>query len=87
MLAALAVLVALVATQSPSEATLGDDRPVAAAARRPSPVRLRAQITFTKDTAHPWHSTIAWDAARQRADGSWQVLAHDAWRAGSGLPG
>ena len=51
------------------------------------PGRLKAQITFEKAPAHPWRSRIIWDARRQRADGSWKVLAHDSWRAGSGLPG
>jgi hypothetical protein len=51
------------------------------------PGRLKAQITFVKKAAHPWRSRIIWDARRQRADGSWKVLAHDSWRAGSGLPG
>ena len=51
------------------------------------PGRLKAQITFVKKTAHPWQSRMVWDARRQRADGSWKVLAHDSWRAGSGFPG
>jgi hypothetical protein len=51
------------------------------------PGLLKAQITFVKKPAHPWRSRIIWDARRQRADGSWKVLAHDSWRAGSGLPG
>jgi hypothetical protein len=85
--ALLTVLVALLATQSPSEATLGGEEPGGGGSTSADPGRLRAQVTFTKNTTHPWRSTIAWDAARQRADGSWQVLAHDSWRAGSGLPG
>jgi len=84
--AVLAVLLALLATQSPSEATLGGDPPNGGSTSA-EPGRLRAELTFTKNTAHPWRSTLAWDAARQRADGSWRVLAHDTWRAGSGLPG
>jgi hypothetical protein len=84
--AVLAVLLALLATQSPSEATLGGDPPEGGSTSA-EPGRLRAQLTFTKNTAHPWRSTLAWDAARQRADGSWRVLAHETWRAGSGLPG
>ncbi len=84
--AVLAVLLALLATQSPSEATLGGDPPDGGSTSA-EPGRLRAQLTFTKNTAHPWRSTLAWDAARQRADGSWRVLAHETWRAGSGLPG
>ena len=87
VLAVVAVLLALVATQSPSEATLGGGSPTGGGDTSAQPGRVRAQITFTKSTAHPWHSTIAWDASRQRADGSWKVLAHEAWRAGSGLPG
>jgi len=51
------------------------------------PGRLRAQITFEKRPAHPWNSRITWSAARQRADGTWKILARDSWRAGSGLPG
>src|SRR5690348_14633040 len=51
------------------------------------PGRLQAQITFVKRFAHPWDSRIEWTARRQRADGSWKVLAQDSWRAGSGLPG
>ena len=64
------------ATRGPTQG--GGGRPDA------QPGKLRAQITFTKSHAHPWHSTITWDAARQRADGTWKVLAHDSWRAGSG---
>src|SRR5215212_6454660 len=86
LFAVLAVLLALVATQSPSEATLGGDPP-GGGSTSAEPGRLRAEITFTKNPAHPWRSTLAWDAARQRADGSWRVLAHESWRAGSGLPG
>ncbi|MGC4112827.1 MAG: hypothetical protein QM747_20890 [Nocardioides sp.] len=51
------------------------------------PGAVRAQITFTKRPAHPWDSKITWQAWRQRMDGSWKRVAHDAWRAGSGLPG
>lgn len=51
------------------------------------PGRLEAQITFVKRPTHPWDSRILWSAARQRADGTWKILAHDSWRAGSGLPG
>jgi hypothetical protein len=81
------VLVAVVTTQSPSRATLGAGSPGGGGDVSAHPGRLRAQITFTKNHAHPWRSTITWDAARQRGDGSWNVLAHDTWRAGSGLPG
>jgi hypothetical protein len=49
--------------------------------------RLRAQIIFDKRPAHPWNSRVTWVAKRQRADGTWQVLASDSWRAGSGFPG
>jgi hypothetical protein len=87
LLALLAVVVALVSTQAPSEATLGADQPGAGGDATAQPGRLRAQMTFTKNRAHPWRSTLTWDAARQRGDGSWKVLAHDSWRAGSGLPG
>ena len=51
------------------------------------PGAVRAQITFTKNVAHPWHSRISWRAVRQQVDGTWKVVAQDAWRAGSGLPG
>jgi hypothetical protein len=51
------------------------------------PGAVKAQITFDKRPAHPWDSRITWQASRQRADGSWNVVAHDSWRAGSGLPG
>lgn len=51
------------------------------------PGAVRAQITFVKRPAHPWDSRIRWQAWRQRVDGSWRLVAHDTWRAGSGLPG
>jgi hypothetical protein len=51
------------------------------------PGAIRARITFIKKPAHPWHSRITWDAKRQRADGTWKIVAEDSWRAGSGLPG
>ena len=51
------------------------------------PGAVRAQITFIKKPAHPWNSRITWRAVRQQVDGSWKVVAEDAWRAGSGLPG
>ena len=51
------------------------------------PGAVRAQITFVKRPAHPWHSTITWVAKRQRTDGTWRVVSRDSWRAGSGLPG
>jgi hypothetical protein len=51
------------------------------------PGAVKAQITFLKRPAHPWNSRIIWDVRKQRADGSWKSLAHDSWRAGSGLPG
>jgi len=87
LLAALALTLALAATQGPSRASLGDDPPSGAGDASAHPGRLSAQITFIKNHAHPWRSTIVWKAARQRGDGSWKVLAHDSWRAGSGLPG
>jgi hypothetical protein len=82
VLTAVAVVGVLAATQAPGLAGPGH-----ASGTSGDPGRLRAQITFTKSAAHPWRSTIAWDAARQRADGSWRVLAHATWRAGSGMPG
>jgi len=51
------------------------------------PGAVKAQITFLKNPAHPWHSTITWIARKQRDDGTWKVVGHDTWRAGSGLPG
>jgi hypothetical protein len=51
------------------------------------PGAVKAQITFVKRPAHPWNSRLQWHAWRQRADGSWKVVSHDSWRAGSGLPG
>ena len=51
------------------------------------PGAVRAQITFVKKPAHPWRSLITWVAQRQQSDGTWTVVAHDSWRAGSGLPG
>ena len=51
------------------------------------PGTVRALITFTKAPAHPWNSRLAWDAWKQRADGTWKLVAHDDWRAGSGFPG
>jgi hypothetical protein len=51
------------------------------------PGAVKAQITFTKRPAHPWRSRISWVARRQQDDGTWTVVAHDSWRAGSGLPG
>ncbi len=77
----------LVSTVGPSRATLIPGSPGGGGDVSAHPGTLRAQITFIKSTAHPWNSTIAWDARRQRADGSWKVVAHDSWRAGSGLPG
>jgi len=68
------------ATGGPAEGGGGHD-PAA------HPGRIRAQITFHKSPAHPWNSRISWIARRQRGDGTWKVLAHDSWRAGSGLPG
>jgi hypothetical protein len=51
------------------------------------PGAVKAQITFTKKPAHPWNSRISWQAWTQHADGTWKRVAHDSWRAGSGLPG
>ncbi|MBO0845013.1 MAG: hypothetical protein J2P22_06300 [Nocardioides sp.] len=48
---------------------------------------VRGQITFIKRPAHPWRSRITWIARRQQADGTWKVIAHNSWRAGSGFPG
>jgi len=51
------------------------------------PGSVRAQITFLKRPAHPWNSRITWVARQQQRDGTWKVVAHDSWRAGSGLSG
>lgn len=77
-----AAMPALPATATPG--TSGGGGVVDTAAH---PGAVRAQITFVKRPAHPWDSTITWQAWRQRLDGSWKRVAHDAWRAGSGLPG
>jgi hypothetical protein len=77
----------LVATVGPSNATHGPGPQSGGGDTAAHPGAVRALITFTKNTAHPWDSSLSWDASRQRADGTWRVVAHDSWRAGSGLPG
>ena len=72
---------------APALATPGADQGGGVADPNAHPGRVRAQITFTKSPAHPWHSTISWKATRQRVDGSWRVVDRASWRAGSGLPG
>jgi hypothetical protein len=78
--AALLVVPTAVATPGPGPVIGGGDVDA-------HPGAIRALITFTKSNAHPWNSRLAWDAWQQRADGTWRLVAHDDWRAGSGLPG
>jgi hypothetical protein len=78
---------ALIATVPPAGATFGPGSPSGAGDSSARPGYVRARITFTKNLAHPWHSTVDWDVWRQRGDGTWDTLAHDSWRAGSGLGG
>lgn len=88
LLAALALAgVVLVATVGPSDATRGPRPQSGGGDTAARPGTVHAQITFSKSRAHPWDSTISWDAWRQGADGKWRVVAHQAWRAGSGFPG
>jgi hypothetical protein len=47
---------------------------------------VRATITFTKNYRHQWRSTVTWRAWR-RSGGTWHLVAHDSWRAGSGFGG
>jgi hypothetical protein len=77
----------LVATVGPSEATHGPGPQGGGGDSSAHPGAVRAVITFTKNPAHPWNSLLSWEARRQRADGTWRTVAHDSWRAGSGLPG
>lgn len=70
----------------PAVATFGGDQGGGVVDPNAHPGALRAQITFVKKPAHPWNSRITWLAKRQRADGSWKVVAQDSWRAGSGCP-
>jgi len=71
----------------PALATPGTEQGGGVADPNAHPGAVRAQITFVKNQANPWHSRITWRAVRQRVDGTWRVVAQDAWRAGSGLPG
>ena len=84
---ALLVAGVLASGAAPALASHGPEQGSGSVDPNAHPGRLKAQITFVKETAHPWQSRIVWDARRQRADGSWKVLAHDSWRAGSGFPG
>ncbi len=86
-LLAAAACAVLLAAAAPADATFGPGPGSGGGDSSARPGSVRAQITFTKNLAHPWHSTVTWDVWRQRGDGSWQSLAHDAWRAGSGLGG
>jgi hypothetical protein len=81
------VSLTLVSIARPAGASTGPSSPGGGGDVSAHPGAIRAQITFTKDSAHPWRSSIAWDAWRQRADGTWTNVAHDSWRAGSGMPG
>src|SRR6476646_2025883 len=86
VLAAVACVVVL-AAGVPAEATFGPGPTTGAGDSSARPGFVRGQITVVKNHAHPWHSTVTWDVSRQRGDGTWQSLAHDSWRAGSGLGG
>ena len=80
-------LVVGAALVAPAQATPGPGQVIGAGDASAHPGAVRARITFTKRPAHPWDSRLAWDAWKQRADGSWRLVAHDEWRAGSGFPG
>jgi hypothetical protein len=86
-LAGALVLSAAASTVGPAWATRGPTGGSGALDPHAHAGQLHAQITFAKRPAHPWNSRVIWLAKRQRADGTWQVLARDSWRAGSGLPG
>jgi hypothetical protein len=87
VLAGGAVLSVATVGLAPALATSGGDQDGGVVDPHAHPGTVRAQITFTKKPAHPWHGRISWQAARQQVDGSWKVVAEDSWRAGSGLPG
>jgi hypothetical protein len=72
---------------APAQAIPGPGPVVGAGDVDAHPGAVRALVTFTKRPAHPWDSRLAWDAWKQRVDGSWRHVAHDEWRAGSGFPG
>ena len=76
-----------VAGVGPALATSGGDEGGGVVDPNAHPGAVRARITFVKKPAHPWNSRITWDAKRQRADGTWKLVAERSWRAGSGLPG
>jgi len=82
-----ALVVAGTAALAPAEAIPGPGPVVGGGAVDARPGAVRATITFTKRDAHPWRSRVAWHAWKQRADGTWALVAQDSWRAGSGLPG
>jgi hypothetical protein len=81
------LLVAGSAVVTPADAIPGPGPVVGGGDVDAHPGAVRARITFTKRPAHPWNSRLAWDAWKQRADGTWAHVAHDSWRAGSGFPG
>jgi hypothetical protein len=81
------VLSALAATVGPARATQGPAGGSGALDPNAHAGELHAQITFDKRPSHPWNSRVIWVARRQRADGTWRVIARESWRAGSGLPG
>jgi hypothetical protein len=79
--------IGLIAVVGPAVATHGPVQGGGAVDPAAHPGAVKAQITFDKRPAHPWDSRITWQASQQLADGSWKVVSHDSWRAGSGLPG
>lgn len=54
-------------------------------ASRTAPVRAR--IIFDKDARHPFASRVLWRARQRQPDGTWDLIDHAGWRAGSGFGG
>lgn len=79
--------VGLVAVVGPAVATHGPAQGGGEVDPTAHPGAVKALITFDKRPAHPWNSRITWQAWQQHTDGSWKLVSHDSWRAGSGLPG
>jgi hypothetical protein len=84
------LLTAAVPALGPASAAPGPGRPSYAGqplpATRAAAAPVRATITFTKNYRHQWRSTVTWRAWR-RSGGTWHLVAHDSWRAGSGFGG